>query len=123
MSLRAYLPAGLDRWSLYGVIQNACLPLGLSMKAVHSMFKAGGSKQSLHFAWKAREKLLETELIRECVDVMSRIDENPPVYERRIAKSGFKKTIGVLKSPVTIKSIFKELAGNRSSPRAFSEEK
>ena len=69
------------------------------------------------------EKLLETELIRECLDVMWRIDENPPVYERRIAKSGFKKAIGVLKSPVTIKSIFKELAGNRSSPLAFSEEK
>lgn len=93
------------------------------MKAVHCMFKAGGSKQSLYFAWKAREKLLETELIRECLDVMRRIDENLPVYERRIAKSGFKKTIGVLKSPVTIKSIFKELAGNRSSPLAFSEEK
>ena len=73
MSLRAYLPAGLDRWRLYGVIQNACLPLGLSMKPVHCMFKAGGSKQFLHFARKTREKLMETELIRECLDVMMKI--------------------------------------------------
>ena len=91
------------------------------MKAVHYIFKPGGSKQYLHFAWKTRQKLLETELIRECLDVIRRIDENHHVYERRITKAEFKNTIGSLTSPVAIRSIFKELAGDRFSPLELSD--
>ena len=121
ISLREYVPAGLDRRRVYDIVQNVLLSRGLSMKAVHYVFKPGGSKQSLHFVWKIQEDLTETNLINECLKVISKVDENLPIYERRITKREFKRAYGFIASPVAIRSIFKELTGDRSSPTSLTE--
>ena len=122
ISMREYLPPDLDRKQIYAVTQNYLLKKGLSCKSVHYVFHSGGSKPSLHFVWKLHaEKLTETELINKTLDVIRGIERNVPVFERRITKRAFQNAYGFVSSKVALRSIFKELTGDKSAAANISE--
>ena len=120
ISVREHLPPSIDRKQMYALTQCHLLKKGLSTKMVHYVFHAGGSKPSLHFVWKVTEKLSETELIDKCLSVVRKIEEDVPTYERRITKREFKSSYGFATSRVVLRSMFKELTGDKSAPTNVS---
>lgn len=116
--IREELPAGLNRKQLYALTQEL-KGKGLSSKCVY-VFNSGGPKPNLHFIWKIDEND-ESCLINKCCLLVRKIEQDVPIYERRITKREFTNTFGFVSNPVALRGIFRELTGDQSAASSVSE--
>lgn len=121
ISVKEYLPEGLDRKQLYYLIDNILLRSGLTEKSVHYVYNTGGPKPSLHFIWKTAFNDSETNLIQNSLNVIRYIEENVPIYERRITKREFKAAYGFVGPTCALRSIFRNLTGDQSAATNLNE--
>lgn len=118
--VREELPAGLNRKQLYALTQEL-REKGLSSKCVYYVYNSGGPKANLHFIWKIDENDDESNLINKCCLLVRKIEQDIPIYERRITKREFMNTFGFVSNPVTLRGIFRELTGDQSAASSVSE--
>jgi hypothetical protein len=82
----------------------------------------GGTKTSLHFVWKtAVDEENESDTIDHCLQVIKKIEDEVPTYERRITKQNFHKAFGLVVDPVALSAILSELTGDNSAPVNLNE--
>lgn len=113
ISVREYIPCS-DRRRVYDLVELLCED-GLSHKCVHYVHHVGGNKPSLHFIWKIEEGTSEGELIKSCSQVILKIENEAPIYERRVTKKQFMRGFGFVGSPVALRAIFRDLTGDQSA--------
>ena len=118
--VREEIPAGLNRKQLYALTQEL-REKGLSSKCVYYVYNSGGPKANLHFIWKIDENDDESNLINKCCLLVRKIEQDIPIYERRITKREFMNTFGFVSNPVTLRGIFRELTGDQSAASSVSE--
>ena len=80
---------------------------------VHDVHHVSGNKQSLHFIWAVGDQE-EGEMINRCNQVIRKVESEVPVYERRVTKKKFMQSFGFVGESVALRSIFKELTGDKS---------
>ena len=65
----------------------------------------------------------EGEMINRCTQVIRKVESEAPVYERRITKKKFMQSFRFVGESVALRSIFKELTGDKSASNTLSEKK
>ena len=121
LSVREYLPPGLDRKKIYYITDSFLLKKGLTSKATHYVYHAGGPKPSMHFIWKTPTHQSESEAIQNNLNVIRKIEKDIPIFERRVTKREFQNAYGFVSSPHVLRSIFQNLTGDHSASNNMSE--
>ena len=116
--VRKFLPT-CNRRRVHYLLEELCNN-GLSRKCVHYVHHVGGNKLSLHFIWPVGDQE-EGEMINRCTQVIRKVESEAPVYERQITKKKFMQSFGFVGESVALRSIFKELTGDKSAPNTLSE--
>ncbi|CAB4025589.1 Hypothetical predicted protein [Paramuricea clavata] len=83
------------------------------------LYHIGGPKASLHFLWKIEDS--EGDRLNKCVYIIRKIEEDAPIYEKKIIKRGFKHTFGFVGSPVVLRAIFRDLTNDNTSANSLNE--
>lgn len=121
LSIWELLP-GCDRHRVYEVIEKLkASGLRINHKCYHYAYHTGGSKTSLHFVWKGIDSETDSSVIDNCLNMVEKVEEDPPVYGRQITKRNFQKAFGFVTDPVALCAIFKELTGDASAPSNLNE--
>ena len=121
ISLRENLRPGIDRKRLYQIVDGYVLKKGFTTKSVHYVHHIGGPKASMHFLWKIPSNETETNLIKHNLTLINDIDKAIPIYERRITKREFKNSFGYAAPSHTLRAIFSNLTGDKSSAANLTE--
>ena len=108
LSVQEFLQPGCSRQQVYNIIQ-VLKASGMSSRAVHYVYHTGGPKQSLHFVWKIDDQVSEGDLLNKCLNIIRKIEEDAPLYERKITKKEFKHVFGFVTNPVALRAIFRDL--------------
>ena len=93
----------------------------MSSRAVHYVYHTGGPKQSLHFIWKIDDQVSEGDLLNKCLNIIRKIEEDAPIYERKITKREFKHVFGSVTNPVALRAIFQDLTKDNSGSNSLNE--
>ena len=85
ISVREFLPNGCSRQQVYSIVE-ILKERGLSSRAVHYVYHTGGPKASLHFVWMVEDGISEGDLLNKCLNIIRNIEQDAPLYERKITK-------------------------------------
>ena len=113
ISVREFLPTHCDR--VYDVIEELKRN-GLKCNCVHYTHHVGGNRQSLHFISKIDEAESASDTIQKCLPVITKMEADMPIYEKRITKQQFMHAFGFVAKPVALRAIFQDLTRDASAP-------
>ena len=74
----------------------------------------------MYFIWAVGDQK-EGEMINKCTQVIRKVEFEAPVYERQVTKKKLMQSFGFVGESVALRSIFKELTGDKSAPNTLSE--
>ena len=123
MAISEHLQPGIDRKKLYYILDGFILKKSFTQKAVHYVYHVGGPKPSMHFAWKIPNDETETDLKNRNLNLISEIRKQIPTFERRITKKEFKNAFSFAAPSHTLRTIFKQLTGDKSAATNVTEAK
>ena len=105
----------LDRRRLHDFI-DSIKARGLSEKCALFVLHQGGNKSNQNFLWKLPYKEIDSDIMKQCMDLVDNIKKEAPSYERRVTKRAFLTKFGGTSSKVALRAMFKDLTGDSSAP-------